>query len=218
MPTIALACNIIVVSGGALRFWKQDLLPFRALSPFLVASVPAALIGGRINVSETLFVGLLGAALLLAGLRLATQREFSSRAIPVASTPVAVSTSLFFGGAIGLVSGLVGIGGGIFLAPVLYFLNWDSPRKVAAACSLFILVNSISGLTGQILKRGDTTLLSNALAYWPLLIAAFVGGQIGSWAASKSFQPSTIKRLTSVLILYVAARLLYRWVALINWI
>ena len=106
LPTIALACNIIVVSGGALRFWKQDLLPFRALSPFLVASVPAALIGGRINVSETLFVGLLGAALLLAGLRLATQREISSRAVPVASTPVAVSTSLFFGGAIGLVSGL----------------------------------------------------------------------------------------------------------------
>jgi len=150
LPAIALACNIVVVSGGVWRFSNEKLLDVKALLPFLLASVPAAWIGGWLLVSETVFIGLLGGALLISGFRLLLQREFvfdthDKRSIPVWLAGVT-------GGGIGLLSGLVGIGGGIFLAPVLYALRWDTPRKIAAACSLFILVNSISGLSGQITK------------------------------------------------------------------
>ena len=212
LPSIALACNIVVVSGGIWRFSKSGHLAPKALLPFMAVSVPAAWLGGRLPVSETLFIGLLGGALLLSGLRLFLQRELiydakDKRVIPLWLAGVS-------GGAIGLLSGLVGIGGGIFLAPVLYALRWDTPRKIAAACSLFILVNSIAGLSGQVMKLSDTQLLPLVLPYWPLLIAVFLGGQIGSWMASKRLEPIILKRLTAALILYVAIRLIFKWLEL----
>jgi len=214
LPTIALACNLVVVSGSIWRFSRAKLLAPKALFPFLVASVPAAWIGGRLPVSETVFIGLLGGALLLSGLRLLLQREF------VFDTQNKRVTPLWFagltGGGIGLLSGIVGIGGGIFLAPILYSLRWDTPRKIAAACSLFILVNSSSGLAGQVMKLSDGEVLSLVASYWPLLPAVFVGGQVGSWMASKRLEPVILKRLTAALILYVALRLLFNWVGLIK--
>ena len=213
LPSIALACNIIVVSGGVWRFSKEGLLDAKALAPFLFASVPAAWVGGRLPISETLFIGLLGGALLLSGLRLLLQREFVLETQNRRS--VLRWQAGLIGGAIGLLSGLVGIGGGIFLAPILYILRWDTPRKIAAACSLFILVNSVAGLSGQVMKLSDGEILSLAFPYWPLLPAVFLGGQIGSWMASKHFDPVILKRLTAALILYVAARLLLRWLGLL---
>jgi uncharacterized membrane protein YfcA len=110
----------------------------------------------------------------------------------------------------------VGIGGGIFLAPDLYGLRWDRPRKIAAACSLFILVNSVAGLAGQVTKLSNSELLALALPYWPLLPAVFLGGHIGSWMASRRFDPIILKRLTAALILYVAFRLILRWMGLMG--
>ena len=212
LPAVALACNIIVVTGGVWRFSKVGLLPVRAMAPFLGASVPAALIGGRLPVSEVLFVGLLGAALLLSGIRLWMQNDPAKTDFEARHTPPVLALGV--GGAIGLLSGVVGIGGGIFLAPILYALRWDSPRKIAAACSLFILANSLSGLLGQVLKLSDTALLALALPYWPLLPAVFIGGQIGSWLAAGKLNPKYLKRMTAVLILYVAVRLIYKWAGL----
>jgi len=216
LPSLALACNIIVVSGGLWRFAGEGLVSLRRTAPFLMASVPAAFIGGRLEVSELAFVGLLGGALLLSGLRLAVQSEPYTDAVGQGhpSAPLAIG----FGGAIGLLAGIVGIGGGIFLAPALYMMRWGCPRQIAAACSLFILANSLSGLTGQIWKLQDLELLSLATPYWPLLPAVLIGGQIGSWLATKGLQPLIIKRLTAGLILYVAARLLYRWAQMMAWV
>ncbi|WP_026941166.1 sulfite exporter TauE/SafE family protein [Hellea balneolensis] len=213
LPAIALACNIIVVSGGLWRFSKAGLVAPKALLPFMLASVPAAWIGGRLPISETLFIALLGVSLLLSGLRLLWQRDVVVAPDEKLSTTLVIS--LLSGGGIGLISGLVGIGGGIFLAPVLYALRWDTPRKIAAACSLFILVNSISGLTGQIMKLSGHDLLGLAAPYWPLLIAVFLGGQIGSWMASQRLEPLILKRLTAILILYVAMRLILKWMNIV---
>jgi hypothetical protein len=213
LPSIALACNIIVVTGGVIRFWRAGHMDVRRLIPFLVASIPAAWIGGRLPVSEILFVGLLGSALLLSGLHLAFQPA-SKQAIRGYPHKTSAPVGLGVGGAIGLLSGIVGIGGGIFLAPVLYFLRWGNPREIAAACSFFILSNSISGLTGQVMKLQDADVLALALPYWPVLPCVFVGGQIGSWLASERMPATLIKRLTAILVLYVAARLLFRWLAL----
>ncbi len=212
LPAIALLGNIIVVSGGIWRFYRTGEIALRPLLPFLLLSIPLAWLGGRLVVPETVFIGLLGGALLLSGLRLAFQRAPTLQNTERKPTPLAVA--LLTGGGIGLLSGIVGIGGGILLAPILYFLHWGSPRKIAAACSLFILVNSLSGLTGQLMKLQDLNILALVMPYWPLLPAVFIGGQIGSWFAAKGLQPLFIKRLTAILILYVAARLLYRWMHL----
>ena len=214
LPAIALACNIVVVSGGVWRFSRAGALSFKRLLPFIAASIPAALIGGRLPISETVFVGLLGTALLLSGLRMlflhsATVPEIAGHRN--ANWPI----SLGIGGAIGLLSGIVGIGGGIFLAPILYLMKWGTSRKIAAASSLFILVNSLAGLTGQLTKLSDAALLETALPYWPLLVAVFIGGQIGSWLGAGRLNPMWMKRMTAVLILYVAARLIWRWVGII---
>ncbi|MEN0654014.1 MULTISPECIES: sulfite exporter TauE/SafE family protein [Hyphobacterium] len=210
LPAIALVCNVIVVTGGVVRFRAAGELPIRQLLPYLVTSVPAAWIGGRLPISETLFVGLLGGALLVSGIHLALQKEQSrSRSMSRIAIPAPVGMAI--GGAIGLLSGLVGIGGGIFLAPILYALGWGTPRQIAGASSLFILANSIAGLAGQISKLQDLEILAMAVPYWPLPLAVLFGGQIGSWFASRRLSPSIIRRLTAALILYVAIRLLLRW-------
>ncbi len=209
LPAIALACNIVVVSGGVWRFSKERLLDLNALLPFLIVSVPAAWIGGRLPISEAVFVGLLGSALLVSGLRLLLQHDFVLKVQDKRSIPF--WTAGVIGGGIGLLSGLVGIGGGIFLAPILYILRWDTPLKIAGACSLFILVNSVAGLSGQIMKLSDSAILFSAVSYWPLILTVFFGGQIGSWMATKRFDPVLLKRLTAALILYVGVRLLIRW-------
>jgi uncharacterized protein len=208
LPGLALVCNILVVTGGVIRFHMAGQLAVRRLVPFLVTSIPAAWLGGRLPVSETLFVNLLGAALLVSGLYLAFDR--ARETLPEASArPSAGITPYLTGGSIGLLSGLVGIGGGIFLAPVLYFMKWGSPQQIAAASSFFILLNSVSGLTGQMMKLQDTDILHLVAPYWILFPLVVAGGQIGSWMASRKLQPQLVKRLTAILLLYVSARLLY---------
>lgn len=216
LPAIALVCNVIVVSGGVWRFTRTGDLSLRRLMPFLAASVPAAWIGGRSPVSETLFIGLLGGALLLSGLHLAFQKRAETETLePVAQSRNHRLFAAGIGGMIGLLSGMVGIGGGIFLAPALYFMRWGSPRQIAAASSLFILVNSLSGLAGQMMKLQDMALLSLAAPYWPLPIAVLIGGQAGSWLAGHKLDPDLIRRLTALLILYVAVRLIWRWIGML---
>lgn len=212
LPAIALICNIIVVSGGVWRFSKAGYVSLRRLAPFLVTSVPAAWIGGRLPVSEDVFIGLLGASLLLAGLRLLFEAPAQETDAPKAETRWIASALV--GGGIGFLSGLVGIGGGIFLAPVLYLWRWGGAREIAGAASLFILVNSISGLLGQMTKLGDMSLLSSLSAYWLLFPAVLIGGQIGSHLGSERLPAKLVKRLTAVLILYVAIRLVYRWLVM----
>lgn len=212
LPTIALACNIIVVSGGVWRFSQAGETQLERFWPFLATSIPAAWLGGRLPISETVFVGLLGFALLASGLRLLLVRQ-SDVVVNADARPIALP--LVLGAGIGLLSGLVGIGGGIFLAPILYLMAWGTARQIAAACSLFILLNSIAGLAGHLMKLGEAALAPELTAYWPLLLAVFVGGQIGSWLGAGQLKADWMKRLTAVLILYVAARLLWRWFGMV---
>lgn len=211
IPFIALTCNLIVVTGGIWRFHSENALPVRRMLPFLAASIPAAWIGGRIPISELVFVGLLGGALLFSGLRLLILPAATGG--PAASRSLPLPLSLGLGGSIGLLAGLVGIGGGIFLAPVLYLAKWGTPREIAGGCSLFICLNSISGLLGQGFKLSDTEILASTFAFWPLALAVLIGGQIGSLLGSRRLHPAWIKRLTAILILYVAIRLLFRFVS-----
>ena len=208
LPSVALTCNIIVVTGGVWRFGVAGHIRLIRLAPWTLASVPAAFVGGRILVSETVFVGLLGAALSLAGLHLLMDR---SRTSQNNGSNVSLAISLPTGAGLGLLSGIVGIGGGIFLAPILHMLRYGSAKEIAAACSFFILVNSTAGLVGQAMKLGATAQVSEFLEFWPLLVAVFVGGQIGSIIGAGPLAERWMKRITAILVLYVALRLLIRW-------
>lgn len=213
IPLIALCCNILVVSANVWRYGRGGLVKLRRIWPFIVLSVPFAWAGASLPVSETLFTALLMIALAFSGLRLLCAQERTpknARAYDTKDLPLAVS--LFTGAAIGFYSGLVGIGGGIFLAPILYVLRWGAPKHIAAASSVFILVNSGAGIIGQFSKLDDMALLSQALTYWPVLPAVMIGGYIGNRLTLLSLTDIWIKRLTGVLILGVALRLGWQFI------
>jgi uncharacterized protein len=205
VPAISLACNIIVVSGGTLRFARAGALPWAKALPLVAVAAPLAFIGGLTPIKEGVLVWLLGGSLLASALLLLIQPQ-SARAIalpPVLLYPLA--------GALGFLAGVVGIGGGIFLAPILHLIRWAEARAVAATASLFILTNSLFGLTGQLVKGQGSAMVETVAAHWPLLLAVLVGGTIGSHIAVRLAQPMLLRRLTALLVGFVAVRLLTGW-------
>ncbi len=207
LPFVSLVCNVIVVTGGTIRFARAGLIPWRRVAPLVVASAPLALLGGLTPIRQPVFMALLGISLLVAGLLLLLQREPVAGAANCPAKPVRDSV---LGAGIGYLSGVVGIGGGIFLAPLLHLTRWDTARAIAATSSAFILVNSVAGLIGQSIKLGNTGELAAVVDYWPLAIAVLVGGQIGSWAGIAILSQTLVRRATGVLILYVAGQLLWK--------
>lgn len=215
IPAIALTCNILVVTGGVIHHLRAGHLSWPTLLPYILLSIPMAWLGGRIPVSETLFIGLLGFSLLLAAVQMLLKPQtdinediLSGRGLWLKALPV--------GGVIGFLAGITGIGGGIFLAPIIYLMKLAPPRIIAGITSGFILLNSISGLTGQMMKSGDYSPVDGMIAAWPLFVFVVVGGQIGSRLGIYALPERWIKRLTAVLILYVAVRLIWRWFGLVS--
>jgi hypothetical protein len=126
--------------------------------------------------------------------------------LPYWSVPNAAVLAL--SGAIGFLAGLSGIGGGIFIAPVLHLIRWAEAKRIAAFASLYILTNSITGLAGQLLKGGVEAFAEPAALFWPLLLAVVVGGQIGGTFGIKLLSPDWLRRLTAILVGYAAIRLI----------
>lgn len=204
LPVLALACNIVVVAGSSIRFAKAGVTPWRGALLLTGLAAPAALLGGLTPISQDAFLTLLGFSLLLTGVTMLlpvsqqsdTEPGRFARLVPFAAVPL------------GYLAGLVGIGGGIFLAPLLHLTRWNNARAIAATASFFILVNSVFGLAGQLLKNG-TGLLGGAIyGGLALLLAVAVGGQIGSLMALKYLPQRIIRWLTAALVIWVGARLL----------
>jgi hypothetical protein len=204
LPVLALACNIVVVAGSSIRFAKAGVTPWRGALLLTGLAAPAALLGGLTPISQDAFLTLLGLSLLLTGVTMLlpvsqqsdTEPGRFARLVPFAAVPL------------GYLAGLVGIGGGIFLAPLLHLTRWNNARAIAATASFFILVNSVFGLAGQLLKNG-TGLLGGAIyGGLALLLAVAVGGQIGSLMALKYLPQRIIRWLTAALVIWVGARLL----------
>jgi uncharacterized protein len=207
LPFVSLVCNVIVVTGGTIRFVRAGLVPWRRVLPLVVASAPMALLGGLTPIKQPVFMAVLGISLLIAGALLIWQREPKIEGMARPSNTLVDGA---MGGAIGYLSGLVGIGGGIFLAPLLYLIRWGEAKQIAATASFFILINSIAGLIGQSIKLGNAGEFGAVFAYWPLALAVLAGGQIGSWLGIKILPPVIVRRATGVLILYVAIQLLWK--------
>lgn len=204
LPLIALACNIVVVAGSTIRFGRAGITPWRGAILVTALAAPAAFLGGLTPISEGAFFILLGASLLLSGaaMLMPVPQEEEAKATRLARFMPLIAAPL------GYIAGVVGIGGGIFLAPLLHLTRWRDARAVAATASFFILVNSLFGLAGQLLKRGPDAFAGAIYESLPLLVAVAIGGQIGSLVALKFLPLRWIRWLTAALVMVVGVRLL----------
>ena len=200
---IALLCNITVVSGSLYIFYRNGYLKMKRILPLILLSVPFAYLGGRMKISQEFFFILLGFTLLTAAILMLLSKSTQTRKLPHYANAI-------IGSGIGFLSGVVGIGGGIFLSPLLYLSRWGTAKIIAACTALFIFVNSIAGLLGQIMTNGFSVDFS--FVAW-LIAAVFVGGQIGVRLTAFRLNPVLVKRITAVLILLVAVRILWKYMA-----
>ena len=202
-PVIALVCNIIVVSGNSINFIRSKNINFNLLFPYLIGSIPFAFIGGSITIEKSLFEILLFCVLLVAGIFLLIERKsFNKDQVTINKIPRLISIS--FGSIIGFMSGIVGIGGGIFLSPLLFLMKAGYPRHITSSASLFILINSIFGIAGQLTKD---QVLDQVINYWPLFLTVLIGGQIGSLLNIKFLSNKILALITSFLVIFVAIRM-----------
>jgi len=202
-PVIALSCNIIVVSGNCFNYIRTGNLNLKLLLPYLIGSIPLAFIGGSLPIEKRLFEILLFLVLSAAGILLLLNfksyddEEENYRKIPI---PV----SILIGGVLGFISGIVGIGGGIFLSPILFLIRAGRPKHIVTTASLFILINSVSGIIGQLTKNAILTEIPN---YWYLLVAVLIGGQLGNFLNLKIFPTRILALVTAILVTFVATRM-----------
>ena len=203
IPILALCCNIIVVSGNSINYIKSGNFSLNLLLPYLMGSVPLAFFGASLSISKELFEILLFVILTIAGILLLNRSKFfDSNKIKINQIPKKIS--VLIGCVIGFISGIVGIGGGIFLSPILFLIKAGYPKQIATTASLFILINSIFGVAGQLTKD---IVLNQFLNFWPLFLVVFMGGQIGNFLNIKFLSNKTLSLITSLLVIFVAIRM-----------
>ena len=202
-PVIALLCNIIVVSGNSFNYIRVGNHNFKLLIPFLIGSVPFAFFGGTLQINKETFELILFFILMLAGvLLLINNKSYEINNLIIYKLNVVYS--FLIGSALGLISGIVGIGGGIFLSPILFLLKAEKPKIIATTASLFILINSISGLIGQFTKEN---IFNELIYYWPLFLCVFIGGLVGNYLNLKIFSNRILAIMTSLLVIFVSVRI-----------
>lgn len=197
-PT-ALVLNILVASIGAFQFWRAGYFRWRLFWPFAVTAAPMAFLGGYLNLPAQAFKILVGIVLLLSAARFLL-RQGDPEVVKPPGLPVALGT----GAGLGLLSGLTGTGGGIFLTPLLLLCRWARTKNVAATSALFILVNSSTGLLG-FLSSGKAI----PTFTWAFAVFAIVGGALGSWLGSRRFPVSTIQLLLAAVLVLAGAKLIF---------
>ena len=202
-PVIALLCNIIVVTGNSINYVRAGNHNLKLLIPFLIGSVPFAFIGGTLKIEKDIFEIVLFVVLSIAGLLLLiNNKSYDDKNITIKK--LNFFFSILIGSFLGLISGIVGIGGGIFLSPILFLLKSEKPKIIVTTASLFILINSISGILGQLTKENILIELSN---YLPLFLCVFVGGLLGNYLNLKIFTSRILAIITSFLVLFVSIRM-----------
>ncbi|MDA8537163.1 sulfite exporter TauE/SafE family protein [Candidatus Pelagibacter bacterium] len=202
-PVIALCCNIIVVSGNCFNYIRAGNVNLKLLTPYLISSIPLAFIGGSLSIEKDIFEILLFIVLVLAGFLLLLKfQSYDEEKENFNKIPKTIC--FLIGGVIGFISGIVGIGGGIFLSPILLLIKAGKAKDIATAASLFILINSIAGVGGQFTKD---FVLSEIANYWSFFFIVFVGGQLGNFLNLKFFPGRMLVLITSTLVIFVAIRM-----------
>jgi uncharacterized protein len=196
-PT-ALMLNIVVATIGAFQFWRAGYFQWRLFWPFALLAIPCAYLGGSLNVPAQLFKWMLGVVLLFSALRFLLRPPDECEAVAPR-----VRTGLGTGALLGLLAGMTGTGGGIFLSPLMIWRRWGGTKTVAAVAAMFILVNSLAGLTGHLGKTGHLPTVAG-----PLLVAVMLGGWLGSHLSCHRFSIPVIKRLLATVLLSAGTKLL----------
>lgn len=198
MKPTALVLNIMVSSIAFMQFYKAEHFRWQLCWPFIITSIPMAFIGGLVTIPTTYYKIILGVMLLFAVIRILGIGTKDNQFIK----PVNKLTALILGGGIGLISGLIGIGGGILLSPVLIFLKWGNLKEIAAVSAFFILVNSLSGLLGMQFSG----IVWNA--QMPQMIAvAFVGGALGAYYGAVKFNYLVVRNVLALVLLVASVKL-----------
>jgi uncharacterized membrane protein YfcA len=206
VPIIALLCNIIVVSGNSYNYIRAKNYNFKLLAPFLIGSIPFAFFGGTLLIQKEIFEILLFLVLSVAGfLLLVNNKSYDDKYFTIKKINFFIA--IFVGAILGLVSGTIGIGGGIFLSPILFLLKAEKPRVIATTASLFILINSIFGILGQLTKE---LVFNEIINYWALFLFVLIGGFIGNYINLKIFSNRVLAIITSFLVIFVAMRIGYK--------
>jgi uncharacterized protein len=195
-PT-ALVLNVFVASIGTIQFYRAGYFSWRTFIPFAIASIPFAFFGGMITLPTTVYKIALGAVLIVAALRLAWNLSPDAE---IKAPNIAIA--LLIGAVIGLLSGLVGVGGGIFLTPILLLMNWSDTKTAAGVSAMFILVNSISGLAGNY-----SQVIGLPPNVWIWVAVAIVGGVVGSTLGAKRFDSLTLRRMLALVLLFAGVKL-----------
>ena len=198
MSTSALVLNVLVAGAAWLTFWRAGHGSFALLWPFALTSIPAAALGGWLPVSAQLYRQLLAACLLVAAARLCL-RSLRDHERPTAPP---LAAALPIGGLLGMVSGIVGVGGGIFLSPLMVLLRWADVKRTAAISAAFIVLNSLAGLAGRLLAGRFQT-----GSMLPLVVAAFAGGLAGARLGAHHFSSLWLRRLLAVVLVVAAGKL-----------
>ena len=209
MRPTALVLNLVVATIGAIQFSRAGCFSWNIFWPFAMFSVPCAFVGGFWKLPDGIYKIVLGLVLLFAAWRLAFKQSTHASQEP---KPVRFSLAMLFGVPIGFLSGLVGVGGGIFLSPVLLLLGWADPRKTAGVSVMFILVNSASGLFGTFCSGKSISVLPKIVWWIP---AVLLGGLIGSGLGSRRLAPMLMRRLLAVVLVIVGADQIWRGVKLL---
>ena len=198
-PT-ALILNLFVASIGAFQFYRRGHFDWRVFFSFAATSIPFAYLGGMIHLPTNIYKKVLGAVLLFAAFRLAW--KFTTEADEIHAPKIWIA--LIVGAFVGLLSGLVGVGGGIFLTPILLLMNWTQAKTAAGISAMFILVNSIAGLLGN---YSQVQQLQSNVAFW--IIAAVIGGIIGSTLGSRYFNTLVLRRVLAVVLVLAGIKLFF---------
>ena len=203
IPIIALGCNIVVVAGNSFNYIRAGNLNLKLLIPFLIGSIPMAFFGGTLEIEKNFFEILLFFVLIISGVLLLfnfksydnNQKRYKE---------IKYIYSIIIGSVIGVLSGIVGIGGGIFLSPILFLLRAGLPKYIVTTSSLFILINSLAGILGQLTK---SNVFNQIIDYWYLLFFVFIGGQVGNYLNLKILPTKFLALITSCLVIFVAVRM-----------
>ena len=199
MSSTALILNVLVAGIGVVVFSRAKHLSLKLAWPFILLSIPAAFLGGLVHIADKTYYFLLAFALFVAAIRLAF--SFTAKAEETTRIP-SILIALPIGGGIGFLSGIVGVGGGIFLSPIMILRRWADPKKTSAVSALFIVVNSLSGIVGRMARGGFE--FSAAV---PFIVAAFLGGLVGSHFGANRFSGMTLRRILSAVLIVAAFKL-----------
>lgn len=200
-----LTCNTVVTATGTISFQNKNWMVWKPVLMLLAFSTPACIAASLINIHATTYFFILGCCLFIAGLLILLGKNSIDHQGPIENNIRwwIYPTSML----IGFISGITGIGGGVYLSPLLHLSRWGSAKHIAAASSVYILVNSLAGLTIHIWKGGWPEFSG---IFW-LILAVFAGGFLGSRMSSGLFSQRTVRILTGVIIIFASAKILTRY-------